>query len=182
MGRMQISIEQGILMRMLAKLIGTRKAIEVGVFTGYSSICVAQALPADGKLIACDVSEEWTSIARRYWKESGLDNKISLRLQPAVQTLDQLLGASEAGTFDFAFIDADKENYDNYYERILQLLRPGGLLTIDNVLWSARVIDPQVNDIDTVALRALNLKLRNDARVEICMLPLGDGLTLVRKK
>jgi predicted O-methyltransferase YrrM len=168
-------------MGLLAKLIGAKRCIEVGVFTGYSSISVALALPSDGKIIACDVNEEWTSMARRYWKLAGVDGKIELKLAPAVQTLDALLAAGEAGKFDFAFIDADKPGYLEYYERILKLLRKGGLITIDNTLWSGKVADPAVNDADTVALRALNDFVHRDARVDMSLLPLGDGLTLVRK-
>jgi predicted O-methyltransferase YrrM len=178
---MQIGPEQGQFMGLLAKLVGAKRCIEVGVFTGYSSISVALALPSDGKIIACDVNEEWTSMARRYWKLAGVDGKIELKLAPAVQTLDALLAAGEAGKFDFAFIDADKPNYLEYYERILKLLRKGGLITIDNTLWSGKVADPAVNDADTVALRALNDFVHRDARVDMSLLPLGDGLTLVRK-
>lgn len=178
---MQITVEQGLFMGLLAKLINARKAIEIGVFTGYSSLSVAKSLPDDGRLIACDVNEAWTSIARKYWKLAGLEKKIDLRLKPAVETLDELL-SWEAGTFDFAFIDADKVNYDAYYERCLRLLRSGGLMLIDNVLWHGQVIDPEVNDADTLAIRALNAKLRTDSRVDQCMLPMGDGITMVRKK
>lgn len=178
---MQITVEQGLFMGLLAKLINARKAIEIGVFTGYSSLSVAKSLPDDGRLIACDVNEAWTSIARKYWKLAGLEKKIDLRLKPAVETLDELL-SWEAGTFDFAFIDADKVNYDAYYERCLRLLRSGGLMLIDNVLWHGQVIDPEVNDADTLAIRALNAKLRTDPRVDQCMLPMGDGITMVRKK
>src|SRR5690606_16182112 len=152
--RMQITVEQGLFLGMLVRLMGVRRALEVGVFTGYSSISVARALPAGGELIACDVSEHWTAIARRYWKEAGVEGKIRLHLRPAVETLDELLARGHAGSFDFAFIDADKVNYGAYYERALQLLRPGGLIAVDNVLWHARVIDPNVNDEDTVAIRA----------------------------
>lgn len=182
LARMQITVEQGVLMGMLARITHTKKALEVGVFTGYSSLSVAAALPADGQLIACDVSEHWTSMARRYWKEAGLDHKITLHLRPAVETLDMLIAEGHAGSFDFAFIDADKVNYDSYYERALVLLRPKGLIAIDNVLWHGRVIDPEVQDEDTVALRALNAKLRDDSRVDICMVPMGDGITLAHKK
>jgi predicted O-methyltransferase YrrM len=181
MAMMQISPEQGALMSMLVKLIGARRAIEVGTFTGYSALCVASALPADGKLIACDVSTEWTSIGREYWAKAGVEQKIDLRIGPAVQTLDALLSAGEAGRFDFGFIDADKANYDAYYERILRLLRPGGLVGIDNVLWSGRVVDRAANDADTVAIRALNDKLVADERIDLALLPIGDGLTLARK-
>jgi predicted O-methyltransferase YrrM len=182
MAMMQISPEQGALMGMLVKLIGARRAIEVGTFTGYSALCVAAALPPDGKLIACDVSAEWTSIGREYWAKAGVDKKIELKLAPAVETLDALLSAGEAGRFDFAFIDADKSNYDAYYERILKLLRHGGLVGIDNVLWGGRVANRSANDADTEAIRALNTKLAGDSRVDVALLPIGDGLTLARKR
>lgn len=182
MARMQITPEQGALMSMLVRLRGARRALEVGVFTGYSSLCVASALPADGQLIACDVSENWTSMARRYWKEAGLDGKIQLHLRPAVETLDELIHERRSGTFDFAFIDADKANYDAYYERALILMRPGGVIAIDNVLWHGQVIEASAQDEDTVALRALNAKLRQDARVFHCLVPIGDGMTLALKK
>ena len=178
---MQISPEQGQLMRMLAGISGARRAIEVGVFTGYSALCVALALPEDGELIACDVSEEWTAIARRYWDEAGVAGRIRLELAPAGETLDALIGAGRAGDFDIAFIDADKTGYDLYYERCLELLRPGGLVLIDNVLWGGAVADENDTSEDTEALRALNEKLKDDSRIELCMLPVGDGLTLARK-
>lgn len=181
-GRMQISPEQGQFMQMLIRLTGAKKTLEVGVFTGYSSLSVALALPEDGRIIACDVSEEWTSIARRYWAEAGVDHKISLRLKPALESLKELLDAGEAGTFDFAFIDADKENYAAYYEAALALIRTGGLIGVDNVLWHGRVIDPAVQDSETVAIRAFNEKLHGDERIDLCMLPIGDGLTLARKR
>ncbi len=182
LARMQITVEQGLFLGMLVRLMGVRRALEVGVFTGYSSISVARALPGDGELIACDVSEHWTAIARRYWKEAGVEGKIRLHLRPAVETLDELLAQGHAGSFDFAFIDADKVNYGAYYERALQLLRPGGLIAVDNVLWHARVIDPNVNDEDTVAIRAFNRAMRDDDRVDQMLLPIGDGLTLARKR
>jgi predicted O-methyltransferase YrrM len=181
MGMMQIGPDQGALLALLIHLIGAQRAIEVGTFTGYSALAVAAALPEDGKLIACDVSEEWTSIAKRYWQEAGLSNRIELRLGPATETLAQLLRAGAAGSFDFAFIDADKINYDAYYESCLQLLRPGGLIAIDNVLWSGAVADPCAHGADTEALRALNVKIRDDARVESCLLTVGDGVLLARK-
>lgn len=180
--RMQITPEVGAILATLAASTGARKAIEVGVFTGYSSISVARAMPADGKLIACDISEKWTSIARRYWTEAGVAGKIELRLAPAIETLDKLIASGESGTFDFAFIDADKVNYSAYYDRIFQLLRPGGLIAIDNVLWYGRVIDPAVNDEDTVALREFNRKLAADTRIQVCMLAVGDGVTVACKK
>jgi predicted O-methyltransferase YrrM len=182
MAGMQISPEQGQFMALLAELIGARRAIEVGTFTGYSALCVAQALPADGKLIACDISEEFTSVARRYWAKSGIADRIELRLAPALDTLKSLLADGGAGSFDFAFIDADKTQYDAYYEAILKLLRPGGLVTIDNVLWSGAVADGRKRDADTIALRALNEKLKSDKRITLSMLPIGDGLTLARKR
>jgi caffeoyl-CoA O-methyltransferase len=180
--RMQISPDQGQFMALLARLIGARRCIEVGVFTGYSSLCVAAALPADGRIVACDVSDHWTSIARRYWAEAGVADRIDLRLGPALGTLDELLASGWAGLFDFAFIDADKVNYLGYYERVLQLLRPGGLAVADNTLWSGRVADPEVADEDTVALRHFNEHLHRDARVDLSLVPIGDGLTLARKK
>lgn len=180
--QMQISPDQGQFMHLLIQLIGARKTLEVGVFTGYSSYWVASALPEDGKIIACDVSEEYTSVARRYWKEAGIDHKIDLRLAPALETLDQLIANGEAGSFDFAFIDADKANYENYYERALELLRPKGLIAIDNTIWSGRVADENKNDEDTVAIRKLNEALHNDERVTLSMLTIGDGLTLALKR
>ena len=167
---------------LLVQLLGAKKTFEVGVFTGASSLSVALALPPDGKVIACDVSAEWTGIARRYWREAGVADKIDLRLAPAVQTLWALLDEGQAGTFDFGFIDADKDNYDNYYELGLQLIRRGGLLAFDNVLWGGRVGDPSVQDKDTVALRALNAKLHRDERVALSMLPIADGVTLALKR
>ncbi|MFO0545804.1 MAG: O-methyltransferase, partial [Pseudanabaena sp.] len=173
--------EQGQLMALLIQLIGAKKTLEVGVFTGYSSLSVALALPEDGKVIACDVSEEYTSIARRYWEKAEVTHKIDLHIAPAIQTLDRLLTEGQANTFDFAFIDADKENYDGYYERSLQLVRQGGLIAIDNVLWSGRVIDPEFQDADTLAIRALNEKLHQDERISLSLLPVSDGLTLALK-
>jgi len=180
--RMQISPEQGQLMGLLAQLIGARQAIEVGVFTGYSSIAVALALPDDGRLVACDLSEEHTDVARRWWREAGVEHKIDLRLAPALDTLERLIAEGLAGGFDFAFIDADKESYDAYYERLLVLVRRGGLITVDNVLWSGRVIDPgHDDDPDTMAIRRFNEKVRDDARVAMSLVPIGDGLTVARK-
>ena len=178
---MQICPEQGQLMRMLAGLVGARRAIEVGVFTGYSALCVALALPEDGELVACDVNEEWTAVARRYWAEAGVASKIRLHLAPALETLDALIGEGRSGEFDIAFIDADKTTYDAYYERCLELLRPGGLVLVDNVLWSGAVADEEDRSDDTVALRAFNDRLSEDSRIELCMLPVGDGLTIARK-
>lgn len=179
---MQIAPDQGAFLTLLVRSIGARNAIEIGTFTGYSALAIARALPEDGKLICCDVSEEWTSIARRYWKDSGLENRIELKLAPALETLEGLIGSGKQGTFDFAFIDADKASYDAYYEACLKLLRPNGLIAIDNVLWSGAVTDPAATDADTVALRALNIKIANDTRVDAAMLTIGDGVTLVRKK
>lgn len=182
MSRMQISPEQGQFMFLLLRLIGARRCLEIGVFTGYSSLVSALALPADGRIVACDISEEWTAIARRYWREAGVEPKIDLRIAPALETLDGLIEAGEAGRFDFAFIDADKESYLAYYERVLQLLRPGGLLAVDNVLWSGRVADPEVSDADTAALRHFNEALHRDERIDLSLVPIGDGLTLARKR
>lgn len=180
--QMQIGPDQGQLMALLARLIGAKRCIEIGVFTGYSSLAVALALPPDGRILACDVSEEWTAIARRFWREAGVDHKIELKLQPATLTLEQLLAAGEAGRYDFAFIDADKPAYDTYYELLLQLLRPGGLIALDNTLWSGHVANPENRDPNTVALRALNDKLHRDERIDVSLLPVGDGLTLARKR
>lgn len=180
-GGMQVSPEQAQLMQLLVRLIGARRAIEIGVFTGYSALSVALALPADGLLLACDVSDEYTRVGRPFWQEAGVADRIELVLAPARDTLDRRIAAGEAGTFDFAFVDADKTGYDAYVERCLVLLRAGGLLAIDNVLWGGAVARPAADD-DTRALQALNDKLRSDARVDIAMLPIGDGLTLARKR
>jgi predicted O-methyltransferase YrrM len=182
MAEMQIPAEQGQFLHLLVQLIGAKKTIEVGVFTGYSTLWTAMALPEDGYVVACDTSEEWTAIAQRYWKEAGVAHKIDLRLAPATKTLDHLLAESYANSFDFAFIDADKENYLNYYERALQLVRPGGLIAIDNVLRSGEVIDPAIQEPGTVAIRELNRRLRDDQRITLSMLPLADGLTLALKR
>ncbi len=181
-GGMQISPEQGQLMGLLIELTGARRTLEVGVFTGYSSTVVALALPADGRLVACDVSEEWTRVARRYWREAGVESKIELYVQPALQTLDALLVAGEAGSFDFAFIDADKTAYDAYYERCLTLLRPGGLVAVDNTLWSGAVADSTDQRESTRAIHALNVKMTADSRVTTSLIPIGDGLHLARKR
>ena len=179
-GMMQISPEQGQFMGLLVSLLSAKKAIEVGTFTGYSALCVAQSLPEDGKLIACDISETWTSIGQKYWKVAGVEHKIDLRIAPAEETLKSLL--DESGTFDFAFIDADKVNYQIYYEFVLQLLKSGGLLLVDNVLWGGSVADDDNQEESTIAIRNMNRHIHQDTRVEISMLPVGDGLTLVRKK
>jgi len=180
--QMQIGADQGALMAFLARAIGARRALEIGTFTGYSALAVAAALPQDGKLIACDTSEEWTRIARRYWQEAGLANRIELQLGPALVTLAGLQSELGPGSFDFAFIDADKEEYDAYYEACLRLIRPGGLILLDNMLWSGKVADAAVQDAETLALRALNLKVRDDARVEACLLTVGDGIMMARKQ
>jgi predicted O-methyltransferase YrrM len=180
--RMQIGPDQVVLLAFLVRLIGARRALEIGTFTGTSALAVASALPPDGKLIACDVSEEWTSIARRYWAEAGVADRIDLRLAPATQTLAALLRDGGGESFDFAFIDADKESYDAYYEACLSLIRPGGLIVIDNVLWSGKVADPSINDAETAAIRALTLKLRDDQRVQTSLLTVGDGVLLARKR
>ncbi len=182
MARMQISPDQGQLMSLLVQLLGAKKTLEIGVFTGYSSLVVALALPADGKVVACDIDEEYTAIARRYWQAAGVTNKIDLRLAPALETLEHLIAAGETGSFDFAFIDADKRNYPHYYEKALELIRPGGLIAIDNVLWSGRVANPEDTDKRTVAIREFNQKLYQDSRVKISMLPVADGLTLAWKQ
>ena len=180
---MQISPEQGALLQMLVKLVGARRTIEIGVFTGYSALAVALALPADGRILACDISDEFTRIAKPYWQRAGVAAKIDLVLEPALHTLDARLATGEAGHYDFAFIDADKVSYDAYYERCLKLLRTGGLIAIDNVLWSGRVAyaDVASDDADTAALQQLNDKLQSDERIELAFLPIGDGLTLARK-
>jgi predicted O-methyltransferase YrrM len=177
---MQIGPDQGVLLALLVRLMGARHALEIGTFTGYSALAVASALPLDGGLVSCDVNEEWTRIARRYWSEAGVSGRIDLRLGDARTTLAGLLRERGAGTFDFAFIDADKPAYDVYYEACLRLVRAGGLIAIDNVLWSGAVADPKAQDADTAALRALNLKIRDDPRVESCLLTVGDGVMLVR--
>jgi caffeoyl-CoA O-methyltransferase len=179
---MQITPEQGAFMAMLVRMIGAKKTLEVGVYTGYSSLSVALALPEDGRITACDTSEEWTAIAQRYWKEAGVEHKIDLHLRPAVETLDELIANGASGTYDFSFIDADKTGYDAYYERSLTLLRPGGMIGIDNVLWSGQVVDQADTSESTAAIRAINRKVHGDQRIDVCMLPIGDGLTLARKR
>jgi predicted O-methyltransferase YrrM len=180
-GGMQIGADQGVLLAFLVRLIGARNAIEIGTFTGYSALCVAGALPPDGRLVCCDVNENWTRIARRHWQEAGVSAKIDLRLAPAQTTLDGLLAGGAAGRFDFAFIDADKAGYDGYYESCLQLVRTGGLIALDNMLWGGAVADPTDQSDDTNALRALNAKIRDDRRVDACLVSIGDGVMLARK-
>jgi predicted O-methyltransferase YrrM len=179
---MQIGADQGALLALLIRAIGARMAIEIGTFTGYSSLAMAAALPAGGRLVCCDINEQWTAIARRYWQEAGLADRIELRLAPALKTLADLRSKHGPGAFDFAFIDADKSAYDAYYEACLDLIRPGGLIALDNMLWSGNVADPQMHDADTDALRALNAKIRDDHRVDACLLTVGDGLMLARKR
>jgi predicted O-methyltransferase YrrM len=180
---MQISPEQGQLMGLLVKLIGAKKCLEVGVFTGYSSLAVALNLPDDGRIVACDVSIEFTSIAQQYWQAAGVSHKIDLQIAPALETLDRLIANGEAGTFDFAFIDADKNNYAAYYDRCFQLVRSGGLILVDNVLWYGRVADPTMDkDKRTQAIKKINQQIHQDDRVQITMIPIGDGLTIARKK
>ena len=179
---MQMAPEQAQLLGLLVELTGARRCLEIGTFTGYSTLAVAAALPADGTVVACDVSDEWTQIARSYWEEAGVVEKIDLRLAPAVDTLQALVAGGEAGTFDFALIDADKENYEHYYELCLELLRAGGLVAIDNVLWHGRVIDRSVSDEDTAAIREFNSALHVDSRVSLSLVPIGDGMTLARKR
>lgn len=178
MARMQIAPEQGQFMQLLVRALGVRRALEIGVFTGYSSLAVALALPPDGRLVACDISEEWTAIARRYWHEAGVADRIELRLAPALQTLDALIRDGQSASFDFAFIDADKAGYVDYYERALTLVRLGGLIAIDNTLWNGSVADPRRRDADTVAIRRFNRLVHGDERVLASLLPVGDGLTL----
>ena len=178
---MQIAPEQGQFMALLVKLMGAKRCIEVGVFTGYSSLAVALALPPTGRIVACDISEEYTQIARRHWEAAGVAGRIDLRIAPALETLDGLLAAGDGG-YDFAFIDADKGAYADYFERLLDLLRPGGLIAVDNTLWDGDVADADNQEPDTVAIRAFNEKLRDDERVDLSLVPIGDGLTLARKR
>ena len=182
MARMQIAPEQGRFMELLVSILGTRRAIEVGTFTGYSALWIARALPPDGLLVCCDISETWTRVARRYWAEAGLDDRIRLHLAPALETLDGLLAQGEAGSFDFAFIDADKKGYAAYFERCLRLLRPGGVVAVDNVFWDGAVVDETAADEDTQAIRAFNERLAADDRVALSVVPVGDGLALARKR
>lgn len=178
---MQISPEQGQFFRFLIQATGAKRCLEIGVFTGYSSTCMALALPEDGQLTACDVSPEWTAIARRYWREAGVEHKVHLRLAPALETLDNLIAAGHAGSYDFAFIDADKPNYFHYWERALALVRKGGVITVDNVLWSGRVADETVNDLSTRTIRDFNRMVAADSRVDTTLLAMRDGITLAYK-
>lgn len=178
---MQIGPDQGALMRLLTQLMGARLCLEIGVFTGYSALSVAQVLPEDGRIDACDVSEDYTSRAKKYWKLAGVEDRILLHLGPAVETLEGFVREGRAGIYDFAFIDADKGNYGNYYELCLELLRPGGLIAVDNALWSGKVADAEATDESTTAIRALNARIAADSRVESAMLTVGDGLMLARK-
>lgn len=180
--QMQIAPEQGAFMQQLVRLSGATRCVEVGVFTGYSSLAVALALPADGRILACDVSADWTAIARRHWAAAGVADKIELVLAPAIETLEKRLAAGGRGAYDLAFLDADKSNYPRYAELLLELLRPGGLLLVDNVMWSSKVADPTETDADTVAIRALNSKLHDDPRVHHCIAPIADGLALAIKR
>lgn len=180
--QMQSAADQVQLLALLARAIGAKRYLEVGVFTGYSALGMALALPDDGRVVACDVSEEYTAVAREYWKKAGVDAKIDLRLAPAVETLDALLKDGGENSFDMAYIDADKPGYDAYYERALKLVRPNGLITLDNVLWSGEVADPGASDPNTVALRELNAKIARDDRVEQIIVSIGDGLTIARKR
>lgn len=182
MSRMQIAPEQGQFMALLAELIGAKRIIEIGTYTGYSALCLAQALPEHGEMICCDVSKEWTDIGRTFWQEAAVTDKIKLQIAPALETLEKLLEQGEAGKFDMAFIDADKTNYLNYYEHCLKLLRTGGLLMFDNTLWGGAVADSGNTEKDTIAIRELNARLHQDHRVSISMVPIGDGLTLVKKR
>ncbi len=179
---MQISAHQGQQMALLARAIGAKRAVEVGTFTGYSALCVAEALPPDGKLWCCDVSDEWTRIGRPYWKEAGVDGKIELTIGPALKTLDWLLAQGLGGQLDMAFIDANKNDYDSYYERCLKLVRRGGLILIDNVLWGGSVVDRSDESEDTRAIRALNAKLKSDERVDLTLFAVGDGMTCALKR
>jgi caffeoyl-CoA O-methyltransferase len=179
---MQIAPEEGAFLAMLVALTGARRCVEVGTFTGYSSLVVALALPDDGSILCCDVSEDWTSVARRYWDEAGVASRIDLRIAPASDTLDRVLAAGGESTYDFAFVDADKTGYDGYYERLLRLVRPGGLIVFDNMLWGGRVLERDPDDEDTHALQALNAKLATDDRITLCLLPVADGVTLARRR
>jgi len=179
---MQIGAEQGALLQVLVRVMGARRCVEIGTFTGYSALAVALALPKSGRIVCCDVSEEWTAIARRYWKRAGVAGKMDLRIAPALETLDALLAQGKGGKFDFAFIDADKANYANYYERCLKLVRRGGLIAADNTLWGGSVVDARNKTVDTRAIRVFNRKLIRDRRVHMTLVPIGDGLSLAIKR
>jgi len=179
---MQIGPDQAAFLAVLVRSSGARRCIEAGTFTGYSALAIAAALPNDGRLVCCDISEEWTAIARKYWSSAGVSGRIDLRIAPALDTLKTMLARGEAGHYDFAFIDADKSGYDAYYETCLKLLKPGGLVVLDNMLWSGRVADPDHHDADTDAIRALNAKIRADNRVDAALLTIGDGVMLARKR
>ena len=181
-GRMQITPEQGQFMALLISLMGARQVLEVGTFTGYSSLCMAEALPEDGRIVACDINDEWTAIGKRYWQEAGVAEKIDLWIDDAKTSLDRLLQNGQQGAFDLVFIDADKSSYDTYYEKSLQLIRTGGLIIVDNALWGGRVVDDSVQDEDTRSIRKLNTKIRDDQRVEASLILVGDGLYLARKR
>jgi predicted O-methyltransferase YrrM len=182
LAHMQIAPEQGQLMGLLVEILGAARAIEIGTFTGYSALWIASALPADGRLVCCDLSEEWTAIGKPFWEEAGVRDRIDLRIGPALQTLERLLKRGAAGTFDFAFVDADKESYPSYYEYCLELLRPGGLVLFDNMLWNGSVADPGDQDADTRAIRELNDRLHRDERVSLSLVPIGDGLSVALKR
>ncbi len=182
LANMQIAPEQGQFMALLVELLDVRRAIEIGTFTGYSALRIAMSMPEDGYLICCDNSRAWSAVARRYFAEAGLADRIDLRVAAALDTLNDLLKQGQAGTFDFAFIDADKENYENYYERCLKLMRPGGLIAVDNTLWGGSVADPDNQEPDTLAIRRFNEKLYKDDRISLSLVPIGDGLTLARKR
>jgi predicted O-methyltransferase YrrM len=182
LAEMQIPPEQGQFLAFLVRILGARKALEVGVFTGYSTLWTAMALPADGRLVACDISREWTDIARRYWREAAVEDRIDLRLGPALDTLGELLRQGQGESFDFAFLDSDKENYLDYYEHCLELVRPGGLIAVDNMLRAGEVIDPSITEAGTVQIRRLNERIRQDERVFSCLLPVADGINLVIKR
>jgi O-methyltransferase len=179
---MQISPEQGALMQVLVRMLGVKRYLEIGTFTGYSALCVALAMPAGGRLVCCDLSEEWTSLARKFWRKARVDSKIELRLAPALETLDALLREGQAGRYDLAFIDADKRNYQNYFDRCMRLVRRGGVIAIDNTLWSGHVADLRRRDPDTRAIRSFNQRLHRDKRIDVALVPIGDGLTLAYKR
>ena len=178
---MQISPEQGQFFKLLLRMMNAQQVIEVGTYTGYSALCMAQMVGVRGQVVCCDISEEWTAIGREFWQQAGVAERIDLRLAPALETLEQMRQAGEAGRFDFAFIDADKGNYQAYYEHLLDLIRPGGVIAVDNTLWSGRVADPSEQESDTVAIREFNRMLASDPRVMVSLVPIGDGLTLARK-